>query len=217
MASAPADHHRRHDGQAVEAVGQVHRVAGADDDEIGEDDEADDAQRIGHRLEEGHDQLGVRRQRRRVAEEDRRRRADQRLPEELRARRQPLRVAMHHLAPVVHPADRAEAEGHEQHDPDVAVGQVAPQQRGDADGDQDQRAAHGRRAGLGQVRLRAVVAHRLADLLLRQPADHRRAEEEGDHQRRHRRQHGAQRDVVEDVEGAESFASHCASSSSMDP
>jgi hypothetical protein len=27
------DHHRRHDRQAVEAVGQVHRVAGADDDE----------------------------------------------------------------------------------------------------------------------------------------------------------------------------------------
>ena len=32
------DHHR-HDGEAVEAVGEVHRIAGADDDEGGEGDE----------------------------------------------------------------------------------------------------------------------------------------------------------------------------------
>jgi hypothetical protein len=47
MPSAPADHHRRHDRQAVEAVGEVDRVAGADDHEVGQHDEADRAQRIG--------------------------------------------------------------------------------------------------------------------------------------------------------------------------
>ena len=30
------DHHRRHDGETVEAVGEIHGVAGADDDEVGD-------------------------------------------------------------------------------------------------------------------------------------------------------------------------------------
>ena len=36
---------RRHDRQAVEPIGQIHRVAHADDHEIGERDEAERAQR----------------------------------------------------------------------------------------------------------------------------------------------------------------------------
>ena len=180
MRESAGDHHRRHDGQTVEAVGQVDRVAGADDDEIGQRDEADDAQRIGNALEEGHDQLGLRRRSRREGEKERGADADHRLPEILPARRQALRIAIDHLAPVVVPADGAEAQGDDQHHPDVAVGQVAPQQRRDADGDQDQRAAHGRRAGLDQMGLRPVVAHRLADLLLGQPADDARTGDEGD-------------------------------------
>ena len=61
-AERAADHHRRHDGEPVEAVGQVDRVAGADDHEIGHDDEAERAERIGDLLEERHDELGLRRQ-----------------------------------------------------------------------------------------------------------------------------------------------------------
>ena len=197
------DHHGRHDRQPVEAVGQVHRVAGADDDEVGEDDETDHAERIGNRLEEGNDQFHLRRHAGRHAEIDGDDEADHRLPEVLPAAGQPLRVAVDDLLPVVVPADGAEAHGHDQHDPDVAVGEVAPEQRGDADGDQDQRAAHGRRAALREVRLRAVLAHGLTDLFGGQPADDARAGGEGDQQRRHRREHGAQRDVVEDVEGAD--------------
>ena len=55
--------------------------------------------------------------------------ADQRLPEILLARAHAFRVLVHHLAPVVHPADGAEAQRHDQHDPHEAVGQVEPQQR----------------------------------------------------------------------------------------
>ena len=56
------DHHR-HDGQAVEPVGQVHRIAGADDDEAAEGDEepAEIEQEV---LEEGE---GQRRRERRLA------------------------------------------------------------------------------------------------------------------------------------------------------
>ncbi len=50
------DHNRRHDGQAVQAVGQVHRIAGADDDEIGQHNK-ENTHRYHHRFKEGHDKL----------------------------------------------------------------------------------------------------------------------------------------------------------------
>ena len=78
--------------------------------------------------------------------------------------------------------------------------QVAPEQRRDRDRHQDQRAAHGRRAGLGQVRLRAVVAHRLADLVGGELADHVGPEDQRDRERGEAGEHRAQRDVAEDVE-----------------
>ena len=126
--------------------------------------------------------------------------AEHRLPEQLRLRRQALRILVHHLAVVVDPADGAEGERDEQHHPEETVRQVAPEQRGDADREQDQRAAHGRRSRLGEVRLRAVVAHCLADLVGGELADHVRPEDQGDRKRGQAGQHRAQRDVVEDVE-----------------
>ena len=79
---------------------------------------------------------------------------------------------------VVGPADGTEAHGHEQDDPDEAVGEIAPEQSGDHDRNQDQCAPHRRRAGLDEVGLRAVIAHRLADFHARQPRDHSRADHE---------------------------------------
>ncbi len=196
------DHDSRHDGEPVQAIGQVHRIAAADDDEIGQHDEADGAQRQRQILEERHDEFGLGRHRRRIEQVDGDAEADQRLPEIFLARRQAFRVAVHDLAPVIDPADDAEAQRRHQHHPDESVAEVCPQQRGDGDGDQDQRAAHGRRAGLDQMRLRTVVTHGLADLVLGQLANQARADDEGDDERRQRRQHCAQRDVVEDIECA---------------
>src|SRR6185295_12489954 len=84
-----------------------------------------------------------------------------------------------------------------------AVRQVAPQQRGEADRHQDQRAAHGRRAGLGEVRARALLAHRLADLVRGELADHVGAENQRHRERGEAGEHRAQRDVVEHVEQPE--------------
>ena len=195
-----ADHHRRHDREPVEPVRQIDRIAGADDDAEGERDESPHAERIGHGLEERHDEVGlgtqidveaaahpcgqqsqelrVVRRGHRERKVDRGDQADQRLPEELGARRQALRIPVHDLAPVVGPADGTEAHGHEQDDPDEAVGEIAPEQRGDHDRNQDQCAPHRRRAGLDEVGLRAVIAHRLADFHARQPRDHSRADHE---------------------------------------
>ena len=133
---------------------------------------------------------------------DRGNETDHRLPEQLRARRQALGIAVHDLAIVVDPADGAEAQRDEQNHPDEAVAQVRPQQRGDHDRYQDQRAAHRWRAGLREMRLRAILAYGLTDLVLGQLFDHLRPYDERDHQRGHGRQHRTQRDVTKNVECA---------------
>ena len=70
-------------------------------------------------------------------------------------------------------APKASVEHH--HQPDEGIGQVAPQQRGQKDGDADEHAAHGGRAGLLLVVLGAVFADVLADLKLAQLLNHVRA------------------------------------------
>src|SRR5574337_1726029 len=91
----------------------------------------------------------------------------------------------------------------------AANGSQTDETRGDNDDrHENQRAAHRRRSRLREMGLRAVVAHRLANLHPREPADHPRADHERDHQRRHRRQHGAQRDVREHIELADLAREH---------
>ena len=60
-AERAADENGRHDREAVQPVGKIHGVRGADDDEEGEHDEAERAERIRDELEEGHDELVERR------------------------------------------------------------------------------------------------------------------------------------------------------------
>jgi hypothetical protein len=96
--------------------------------------------------------------------------------------------------------DGAERERDEEHDPQQPVGQIAPEQRGDADRDQNQRASHRRRARLGEVRARAVVAHRLPDLVGGELADEVGPQDQRHGERREAGEHRPQRDVVEHVE-----------------
>ena len=76
---------------------------------------------------------------------------------------------------VVQEAQQPERDRHQEHDPDIAIGQIRPQQRRADPGDQDQQPAHGGRARLfHDVALRAVGADGLALALLHlQPADQR--------------------------------------------
>ena len=143
-------HDHRHDGQTIKTVRQIHRIAGAHNHHIGEDDEAQHAQRIADFLEERHQQTGLGRQIHGEAglhpgdeqrehfgvvvlgnaehQVQRRQQTDHRLPEELLARAHAFGVFVDHFAPVVHPANRAKAQRHQQHDPDKAIRQLKPQQ-----------------------------------------------------------------------------------------
>ena len=103
---------------------------------------------------------------------------------------------------IVIKSDEAEAERHRQHDPDIGVERIGPQQRRDHEAGQDHQPAHGRRAALGDdVRLRAVGADRLALALAQaQVIDDPRPEQEHEQRAGRHRAAGAEGDVAEDVE-----------------
>jgi hypothetical protein len=104
---------------------------------------------------------------------------------------------------VIGKTDRAEGQRGKHHQPDEGVGEVAPQQRGQKDGDADEHAAHGRGAGLLLVVLGAVLADVLADLKLAQLVNHERPDEQGDQHRSKTGKSGAKRQIPEDAEGSE--------------
>ncbi len=105
------------------------------------------------------------------------------------------------LVIIVEEPDQAEPARYHQARPDIRVGEVHPQQDRDRHRDQDQQPAHGRRPALGEVRLRAVGADRLALALLgAKPADEHRAEEQADHQRGRARCPRAKADVADQIE-----------------
>jgi hypothetical protein len=128
---------------------------------------------------------------------------DQKLAGEPHPPRNALVAALLDLVIIVHEPDQPETERHEDARPGVAVAEVHPQQQRDRDGGQDHQPAHGGRADLLEVRLRAIVADRLALALAdAQPADELRADDQPDDERGHRRRAGAEGDVADQVEQA---------------
>ena len=125
---------------------------------------------------------------------------DHGLPAEFLLRAHSPGVVMHDLAVVVDPADRAVAEGDEEHDPDEAVRKVRPEKRRHRDAEENEGAAHGGRPVLHEMRLRPVRAHGLSEMELLQFPDHPGTECEADHKRRKAGKERAQRQIVEDAE-----------------
>ena len=87
------------------------------------------------------------------------------------------------LPVIIEKPDEAESEHHHDHEPDVADGQVGPEQGGDRDGEDDQDAAHRRSPFLGEVGIRPVFPNRLADLELLEPSDQPGADDKADDER----------------------------------
>src|ERR1700704_5819776 len=127
-AEACRRNHHRDDGKAIETVGQVDRIAGADNDEGAEHHE-EPAEIQHHVLEEWNHQGG----RERVASEPGQRVAGgeredgfDRKPE---AAGEAAMALLGHLQIIVVEADEAETQRYRQHDPDIGVDRIGPQQR----------------------------------------------------------------------------------------
>ena len=114
------------------------------------------------------------------------------------------------LVVIVEPADQAEAAGDQQACPNILVAKVHPQQHRDGDRGEDEQAAHRRRAALGEVALRPILADRLALALLDpQPADEPGTKQQTDDQRRRARRARAEADIADEVEDAAGNANCC--------
>ena len=153
-------------------------------------------------LDEGHGELrGEHSELRQHHQRDGNRGAGEALPEELGARREAEAAPLDHLDVVVGKTDGAEGERGEDGNPDKGIGGIGPEHSGQQNGDADEHAAHGGRAGLLEVRLGAVFADELADLELAQLLNDVGADEKRDHQRRERGEGGAKGEIAEDPEG----------------
>src|SRR5450759_2437680 len=103
---------------------------------------------------------------------------------------------------IVVEADEAEAERYREHDPDIGIERIGPQQSGDHQSGKDHQPAHRRRADLGdEMRLRAVAADRLALALAKpQVIDDPGTEQEDEQRSGHHCPAGAEGDVAEHVQ-----------------
>ena len=110
---------------------------------------------------------------------------------------------MDDLDVVVGEANGAKGQRGTHDQPDEGVGEVAPQQRGQKDGDTDEYPAHGGGAGLFLVVLGTVFADVLADLKFAQLLDDEGPDEEGDEHCGETGESGAERQIPEDAEGSE--------------
>ena len=184
--------HRAADGQAVQTVGEVHGVAGSHNHEHHENHERQKRQRpelrivpqaVDHQvgpelLEERHHQVGgVLSAVCKTISATAIRTLVSNLEPSLARAGQAEVAAVHDFEVVVGKPDGREGAGGKHGDPDERCS-GRPQQRRHEDGDRDQQAAHGRRAGFLLVRLRAFFADVLADLEFAQPANDDRADDQ---------------------------------------
>ena len=88
-------------------------------------------------------------------------------------------------------------------DPDKAIAQVGPQQRGDDDGNRNQQAAHGGRACFFLMSLGAFFADVLADLKFAQAVDDHRTNDQSGEQGGQAGEGSAKRQIAENAEWRE--------------
>src|ERR1700728_2240128 len=110
---------------------------------------------------------------------------------------------LNNLDVVIRKTDSAKGQGGKHHQPDEGIGKVAPQQRGQEDGDTDQYATHGGSAGLFLVALGTVLTNVLADLKLTQLLNDERPDEQSNEHRGEAGKASAKRQIPEDAEGSE--------------
>ena len=205
-------HHDHHDHdrarrQTVQAVGEVHGVAHAHQQDVheqqvqpGDGDAVADGNHRGQdaeveRHDEGNLHGGLYAQP--VHGHEHERRGDGHLPHDLRLRGETERALLHHFRRVVDEAQQTREHGSRQQHERLGRGH-ADEQRHRDDRDQHDDAAHGGRALLHEVALGAVGAHLLADMARLEELDPQRREHHGHHHGEHDgKEHEKRRILVE--------------------
>ncbi len=174
--------HSRSREQPVEAVREVGAVGGAGDDE--EQERVEEPVEVDVDVDQREVDLRVHVADLRHRERDACR--DEHEPDHLPASRQAERAAPVHLEVVVREADQPAADGRAEHRQTRGRVRGEDEER-DHGGDEDEQAAHRRRARLDHVPGRPFGADLLADRPAAQPLDELGAEHDGDHHRQEAR------------------------------
>src|SRR5207302_7268524 len=125
------------------------------------------------------------------------------LGDDLLCGRQPLILPADGLEIVVTEAHDPEPEHREDRQPDIATGQIGPEERRHENREEDQDAPHGGCAALALVPAGAILADTLANAVALQRADHRRREDDDKHKGSERGVDEPEAEVAEDVEDRE--------------
>lgn len=129
------DHHR-HDGQPVQPVSEVHRIASADDHHCAKQDE--EPAKIDQKVfEKRKGQLVGELWNRYLSDHENRSPGDRRLDGQPRFARQPFVGLFRDLQKVIVKANRAEPNRHGQHGPNQRTCKISPKQRGEDETGQD--------------------------------------------------------------------------------
>jgi len=108
---------------------------------------------------------------------------------------------MRHFCVVVGESDGRIGTDGKNGDPDEAIAEIRPQQRGNDDGDHDQQAAHRGRTGFLLMRLGTFFADVLADLEITQSPDDEWPDDQSREQGGEAGEGGAEGDVSKNTEG----------------
>src|SRR5690606_17066210 len=193
--------HHRHNGEPVEPIREIDGIGGADNHQRAEQEE-EPSKLDKQRLEERHGKRCLQRLTRHEHQRPHGNKGDDELKKKLHTARHTLRRNLRDFEIVIRKAHRAEAERHEENDPDIRIFEIRPKQDGRHEPHQNKEATHGGRTLLlDHMRLRAVFTNRLATpLLCLQQRDKPRPEEKADEKRRYRRTARAKCDVAKDIQ-----------------
>src|ERR1700722_7825438 len=207
--------HRATDGQTVETVGKIHRIARPNNNDGDESYEWQERQRpqlrmrhqsLNHEvgiklLEKWNHQLGgIFSAMLQKNQCDRNDHTGHNLITELGARGEAEVAAMNNFKIIVGKTDGAECQRGENGNPDKRVAQIGPEQSGHQNRDGNQQTAHGRRARLFLVSLRTFFADVLPDLKIAQPPNHDGPNDESREKRGEAREGCAKSEITENTE-----------------
>src|SRR5215212_414456 len=197
--SADGNHHRD-DREPVEAVGQIDRIAGADNHERAHQDEAH-AERYQQILEERQGHFACER---RLADAHKRVYSDcgdEKFAKEPHPAREALGGGLGDFQKIIIEADGTEPQHDKQNGPDIEIEEIRPDERRYDDAGKDHQPAHCRRALLlHEMPLRAVGPDRLAPALLElEQRDQSGSEHEDEKERGQHRRAGARGGVAKGV------------------
>jgi hypothetical protein len=206
------------DGQPIQPIGEIHRVARANDDERDKENEGQESYdpEMRNRAQKMDGQVGAKALEKRHHEmsgvhaltaHGKQRQGDRNCGDDLQAhllRRSQAEIAtVDDLDEIIGKSNRGEGQGGTHDQPHERIGEVAPQDGRQEDGNANEHSTHGWGAGFFLVIFRTLFADVLADLKFAQLLNYEWPDEQSDQHRGEAGKRSAEGQIAEDAERPE--------------